>query len=405
MGAGTHPVHLAPANIVNYVDDVFDSDNHYYEAEDAFTRHVPRSMAKRCVQWADVGGRRRLLVGGRLNGFIPNPTFDPVGRPGALQAFFKGHAGTDVKAAFGELEPIRAEYRERDARLKVMDAQGLDGAWLFPTLGVGIEEALASDGAAAMTAFTAFNTWLHEDWGFAHCDRLFGAPYLCLVDLAGAVAELERILDLGARVICMRPGPVHTASGSTSPFTEAFDPFWARVAEAGTTVAFHGGDSGYGTHVDAWEPDTEAKAFFATPLYRAITSNRAVTETMAALLCHRVLERHPRLRIASIENGASWVSHLLRLVEKSAAMSPGWFTHAPAELFHRQVWVSPFWEDDPVTSVEIIGADRTLFGSDWPHTEGLADPGSYRGELAGLPEPTIERVMGANALELTAPLS
>jgi predicted TIM-barrel fold metal-dependent hydrolase len=382
----------------------FDSDNHYYEAEDAFTRHVPRSMARRCVQWAEVGGRKRLLVGGRLNGFIPNPTFDPVGKPGALQEFFKGRAGTDVKAAFGELEPIRPEYRDRDVRLHVMDTQGLSGAWLFPTLGVGIEEALAHDAPAAMAAFSAFNGWLHDDWGYAYRDRLFAAPYLCLMDLDGAIAELERVLALDARVICMRPGPVPTPTGTTSPFTEAFDPFWARVAEAGITVAFHGGDSGYSAHVDAWEPDTEAKAFFATPLYRAITSNRAITETMLALLCHRMLERHPRVRIASIENGASWVTHLLKLVEKSAAMAPGWFTEPPTELFRRQVWVSPFWEDNPVTSVETIGADRTLFGSDWPHTEGLAEPTSYRDELQGLPDASIDRVMGANALELTTRL-
>ncbi|MEY2569953.1 MAG: hypothetical protein QOE63_303, partial [Acidimicrobiaceae bacterium] len=333
---------LALLNVVNYVHDVeLDSDNHYYEAEDAFTRHIPRAMAKRCVQWAEVGGRRRLLVGGRLNSFIPNPTFDPVGRPGALQEFFKGRAGTDVKAAFGELEPIRPEYRDRDERLSVMDGQGLGGAWLFPTLGVGIEEALADDGTAAMAAFSAFNLWLHEDWGYDHRDRLFAAPYLCLMDVDEAVAELHRVLDRGARVLCMRPGPVHTRTGTTSPFTEAFDAFWSRVAEAGITVAFHGGDSGYSSHVDAWEPDTEAKAFFATPLNRAITSNRAITETMLALLCHRLLERHPRLRIASIENGASWVPHLLRLVEKSAAMAPGWFAERPTELFRRHVWVSP----------------------------------------------------------------
>ncbi len=382
---------------------VFDSDNHYYEAEDAFTRHIPRALAKRCVQWADVGGRRRLLIGGRLDGFIPNPTFDPVGRPGALQAFFKGRAGTDVRSAFGELEPIRPEYRDRERRLVVMDEQGLDGAWLFPTLGVGVEEALRQDGTAAMAAFTAFNEWLHDDWGYAYEGRLFGAPYLCLMDLGLAVEELDRVLDRGARVLCLRPAPVHTASGTTSPFTEAFDPFWARVAEADVAVAFHGGDSGYGTHVDAWEPDTEAKAFFATPLYRAITSNRAISETMLALLCHRTLERHPGLRIASIENGSGWVSHVLRLADRSAAMSPGWFTESPTELFRRQVWVSPFWEDDPVSSVGTIGADRTLFGSDWPHTEGLSDPVGYRDELAGLPDDVIDQVMGANALELTGP--
>jgi predicted TIM-barrel fold metal-dependent hydrolase len=97
------------------------------------------------------------------------------------------------------------------------------------------------------------------------------------------------------------------------------------------------------------------------------------------------------------------VAHTLRLVEKAAAMTPGWFAESPAELFHRHVWVSPFWEDHPVAAVETIGADRTLFGSDWPHTEGLADPISYRAELEGLPEATIDMVMGGNALELTRP--
>ncbi|MSZ99453.1 MAG: amidohydrolase, partial [Actinobacteria bacterium] len=42
----------------------FDADNHYYEAEDAFTRHIEPSMAKRCMQWAEIDGRKRLLVGG-----------------------------------------------------------------------------------------------------------------------------------------------------------------------------------------------------------------------------------------------------------------------------------------------------------------------------------------------------
>ena len=56
----------------------FDADNHYYEATDAFTRHIDPKMAKRCMQWADIGGKQRLIVAGRINRFIPNPTFDPV---------------------------------------------------------------------------------------------------------------------------------------------------------------------------------------------------------------------------------------------------------------------------------------------------------------------------------------
>ena len=61
---------------------VFDCDNHYYEALDAFTRHIEPAYAKRAMQWATVNGKQRLLVGGKINRFIPNPTFDPVSKPG-----------------------------------------------------------------------------------------------------------------------------------------------------------------------------------------------------------------------------------------------------------------------------------------------------------------------------------
>ncbi len=158
----------------------FDADNHYYEAEDAFTRHLDPSMAKRCMQWAHINGRKRLLVAGRINRFIPNPTWDPIARPGTLDDYFRGRntAGQDVKTMFGELDPLREhpEYQQRDARLAVMDQQGLIGAFFFPTLAVGMQQSLRHDIGAIHAAFHAFNQWLEEDWGFAHQQRIFAAP-------------------------------------------------------------------------------------------------------------------------------------------------------------------------------------------------------------------------------------
>ncbi|MCB0963159.1 MAG: hypothetical protein KDA98_07640, partial [Acidimicrobiales bacterium] len=123
--------------------DVFDADNHYYEPTDAFTRHLEHGMAKRTMQWAEVDGRTRLLVGGKVNRFIPNPQFDPVARPGCLDDYFRGRSpADDIRGAFGELEPISPAYRDPAARLEVMDAQGMEGCFLFPTLAVGMEEAL-----------------------------------------------------------------------------------------------------------------------------------------------------------------------------------------------------------------------------------------------------------------------
>ena len=77
-----------PGRAVDYI--TFDADNHYYEATDAFTRYIDPAMAKRAMQWAEIDGRRRLLVGGAVNRFIPNPTFDPVAKPGSLDEYFRG---------------------------------------------------------------------------------------------------------------------------------------------------------------------------------------------------------------------------------------------------------------------------------------------------------------------------
>ena len=125
----------------------FDADHHYYEAEDAFIRHVEPRLRSRAMQWADINGRKRLLVGGKVNRFIPNPTFDPVAKPGILDEYFRGRnpEQKDIRTLFGELDPIDPCYRDRDARLARLDAQNLAGCFLFPTLGVGMEESLKHD--------------------------------------------------------------------------------------------------------------------------------------------------------------------------------------------------------------------------------------------------------------------
>jgi predicted TIM-barrel fold metal-dependent hydrolase len=201
----------------------------------------------------------------------------------------------------------------------------------------------------------------------------------------------------------MRPASVRTPAGSTSPFLEEFDPFWSRINEAGVTVAFHGGDSGYGRYVKEWEPNVQSRAFFATPLERLMTGSRSITDTMGALLCHKLLERHTKLRIASIENGAGWARSLVKKVNLAAAQTPGWFKERPSDTFRRHVWVSPFWEENPVRAVEHLTPERTLFGSDWPHTEGIAEPRSYLDSLTSLPDDDVRRIMRDNALELTTP--
>src|SRR5688572_17711268 len=211
------------------MDKPIDADNHYYEPLDAFTRHLPKEFREQGVQPVQDGKRVKLLIGGKVNRFVPNPTFDPIIVPGCLDPLFRGQVpeGVDPRTLM-QVEPLRAEYQDRDRRLEVMDEQGLGGALLFPTLACGVEEALRDDVPATMASMTAFNRWLDDDWGFAYRDRIFAVPMLSLADPDGALEELDWLLDRGARMVHVRPAPVPAPNGaSRSLGDKRFDPVWA----------------------------------------------------------------------------------------------------------------------------------------------------------------------------------
>ena len=63
--------------------------------------------------------------------------------------------------------------------------------------------------------------------------------------------------------------------------------------------------------------------------------------------------------------------------------------------------MSPFHEDDVPLLRTLIGSDRMLMGSDYPHAEGLADPSSFVNELAGFDDGEIRKIMRENALGLS----
>jgi predicted TIM-barrel fold metal-dependent hydrolase len=77
----------------------------------------------------------------------------------------------------------------------------------------------------------------------------------------------------------------------------------------------------------------------------------------------------------------------------------------PSEVFRRHFWVSPFPEEDVVGLTRLIGVDRVLFGSDWPHAEGTEQPSDYLRYIEKLDPADTRKVVRDNALSLLAPSS
>jgi predicted TIM-barrel fold metal-dependent hydrolase len=381
----------------------FDCDNHYYEALDAFTRHADPKWAPRCLQWAEIDGRKYHVIAGKIAHAVVNPTFDPVAKAGALASYFRGNPdGRSPIEMLKARERIRPEYRDRDERVRVIrEEHGLEGIWLFPTLGMTYEELLKHDPPAVCHMFQAFNRWLLEDWGFAYRDTIFGAPYLSLCDLDWACGELEWALAQGARTIVMRPAAVFTRDGTRSPSAPEFDRFWARVNEAGITVVVHAGDSGYTTH--GYTRDGFASGFggeMRGPNVAMFKIERAAYDFLITLVLERLFERFPNLRVASVENGSEFLPDLFRKLHHTVTKYPRWFAEDPAETFRRHVWINPFWEDDVNEVARLMGCERVIFGSDWPHIEGLEKPLDYLAELAAFDDQQKRRILRDNAREL-----
>ena len=383
----------------------FDCDNHYYEALDAFTRHVPRAMQPRCVQWAEIDGRKHHVVGGRVAHAVKNPTWNPIAKPGAMYEYFRGNPNQrNPLEMLRSREPLPDYYLDSAARLRKMDEQGLEAIWLFPTLGVLYEELLKRDTEAVTTLFRAFNRWLDEDWGVAREGRIFAAPYLTLADGRFACEELEWALSRGARVVVMRPAAVWTAHGTRSPADPVFDPFWARLAEAGIPLVVHAGDSGYTSHGYAHDGfSSEIGAGMFKPSVKGFHIERAAYDFLITLVYEKLFERFPNLRVASVENGSEFLPDMVRKLRQTAARMPGYFREDPVESFRRHVWINPFWEDDVHEIVDLMGPERVIFGSDWPHIEGMPQPLDYVSDLASFDAKVQQLILRDNVRELNRP--
>jgi predicted TIM-barrel fold metal-dependent hydrolase len=384
---------------------VFDADNHMYETREALTRHLPPEYAG-VVDYVEVRGRTKIAVKGRISDYIPNPTFERVAAPGAQEAYFKSGnpEGKTRRELMGRAIEALPAFREPGPRLELMDELGLDRALMWPTLASLVEERLRDDPDATHAVIHALNQWMYEQWSFDYEGRIFPTPVITLPIVEKAVAELEWVIERGARIILVRPAPVPGFRGPRSFALPEFDPVWEIVADRDVVVGMHASDSGYQRYMNEWEGvrDDEFTPFKGGGAFAAIThaSNRAISDTIASAIGHGLCTRFPSLKIVPVENGSSWVRPLLHDMERAYAFSPRLFDEDPVAVFKRNVFVHPFHEDDPVGLCEVLGADNVVFGSDYPHPEGMSDPLSFVDDLAGLSTEDTAKVMGGNLARL-----
>jgi len=380
---------------------IFDADNHMYETQEAFTKFLPKEYRK-VIQYVQVDGRTKIAVNGQISEYIPNPTFDVVARPGAQEEYYrKGNPdGKSMRDIYGP--PIKAlpAFREPASRLELMDEQCVERTLMFPTLASLLEERMRDHPDVAHVVTHALNEWMHETWQFDYAGRIFSTPVITLPVVERAIEELEWVVERGAKVVLIRPAPVPGYQGSRSMARAEFDPFWEKVVEHDILVALHSSDSGYDRYTNDWTGSSGEFLPFQPNPFRTFSMWRPIEDTVASLVCHGALSRFPALKIAVIENGAEWVEPLLSKMAQLWKKQPQAFAENPVDVVKRNIHVSPFWEEDLGAMAELLGEDRVLFGSDFPHPEGLENPRSYVNELTHVSDELKAKIMGGNLARL-----
>jgi predicted TIM-barrel fold metal-dependent hydrolase len=382
-----------------------DADNHMYETTEALTKFLP-DRRKGVVDYIEVRGRTKIMVRNQVSDYIPNPTFEVVARPGAQEEYYKvgNPEGKSRREIMGESMRSPEAYFSPEPRLKLLDELGIDRTLMWPTLASLLEERLADDPKATHAVVHALNQWMYEHWTFNYQDRIYPTPVITLPIVDRAIAELEWVLERGAKVVLIRPAPVPGFEATRSFALPEFDPFWQKVVEADIAVGMHSSDDGMTKYTNTWEGrgNSEFQAFGQWSAFQQLMHHqkRGIFDAMASAVAHGLFTRFPSLRLMPVENGSAWVRPLIETFGEEYAHHAHLYDEDPGMVFKRNVWVHPFHEEDPVGLAKIMGTDHVLFGSDYPHPEGLADPVSWVKQLEGLPRDDIARIMGGNLADV-----
>ena len=386
-----------------------DSDTHCYEPEDCFTRHLEKKYRDRAIELGppEADGRRAFHFDGKR--VLPH-YFEGIMGPGTwkdlMSHWGKGTMWEEESAI--AFSPEHPDFRDRDERLAWMDAQNIEAAILNSTLSCDFL-ATTGDMPLLYAHQRAFNRHLEDDWGYRYQNRIFAAPHITLDDRELAIEELERLIREEVKFVNFPP----RNAGNRSPADPYFDPFWARLAEAGIVPIVHLGNGGTLGRMAAWSegPEVIRTSNNGNPGFTAfqwMTSfvDRPVMDFLTALILHNLFGRFPDLRVISIEYGIAWVPYLLSQLDKCyrVAYDMEWIGGRPAdlpsEIFKRHVSLTAFFEDKISEIMELLGPGRLLLGSDYPHPEGVAEPAEFLGQLPGQSEAVVRAFMRDNAAAL-----
>jgi predicted TIM-barrel fold metal-dependent hydrolase len=369
---------------------IVDVDGHVMEPADLWEKNLAPRYRDRALrirrdaqgaEYFEIAGRKsRVMQGGSLGAF------------GTLDADVKARWEREQSSNGPDYENhVPAAARDMQARLRWMDAEGIDISLMYPSLCLGWQNE-CDDPDLALAYCQVYNDWL-TDLCSPVSDRIVPIAMIPLLRIEDGVAELRRAADLGAKGLYLNPVPMNGI-----PYGDPiYDPLWAVCQQRGLPVALHVSNTPLNAGHRFYDSSFGKNYWFMMMMY---TPDCQIALT--SFFNGGVFERFPRLSVGVLEIGCGWVAHWLETMDARYRLGGHeLMKRPPSEYFDRQCWISG--ETDERTfalMARLVGSHKLMWASDYPHQEGHEHPVTeLRERLAELDDRDRDRILGTNAVE------
>ena len=373
-------------------DGAVDADGHILEPPDLWENYIDPAFRDRALRVVtDENGLEELEIDGKRS---------KLSRKGSVSVL--GAMG-DPDLAGMQFDPERTYLREAPygtmhagERLEVLDAENIDAAILYTTVGL-LWEAEVEDPELSQAYTRAYNRWICEFC--ADSPRLVPTAHLSLSDPMAAAKELERAVGEGAKGAYVAP---FTHNGTPLGHPDN-DPVFAAAQDLGVPFAIHPTFEPQwtkGTRMGAWENVKQLR------LLSSVQASDGVRHQFTTLFDYGVFDKFPRLKVLVLESGGGWIGYWLDRIDAVYGHTfiggrvP--LKEKPSDYFRNQIWISCDPDERTIPALaERFGVDRFLWASDFPHADHTPEYVHDLNELvASFPEQDQAAFIGDNARSL-----
>ena len=281
-----------------------------------------------------------------------------------------------------------------EERIADQDSDGVDVEIVFPNK--GIHSFGNNDPGFSMAMCRAWNDWAHEDYG-GHRDRILPMAMIPTLDVAAAIVELQRVAKVGFRGITIPCKPEYGPTGMDhrNYNQPEFEPLWSAIEDVDLPLTIH---------VSTGRDPRAASGPGGAIVNYAVHCCAASQEPVANLCASGVLERHPKLRFATIEAGIGWVPWLLEAMDEAFYKHRMWVSpdlKEPPSFYYRRQGFSSFGEDRSglALAVEHDLVGSFMWANDYPHHEGTwpHSAAAIERTMGDLTDEQRAKILGGNA--------